>query len=78
MPPAELELGIQTSSPSRSARICGNTAIDAVGAEHVDVILLGELLGRECLGRAEHHVSGIVDDVDPTALGDDLIDGGID
>lgn len=45
-------------------------AVDALGAEHVHVTLLGELLGREGLDRAEHHVTGVVDDdIDLAAFG---------
>jgi hypothetical protein len=49
--------------------------IDALGAQDVDVIELGELFRRECLRRAEHHVTGIVhDDIEAALLGDDLRD----
>jgi hypothetical protein len=49
--------------------------VDALDAEHVDVVELGELLGRERFGRAERHVAGIVDhDIDAARIGDDLRD----
>jgi hypothetical protein len=54
-------------------------AVHALGAEHVDVVELGELLGREGLGRTEGHVASIVhDDVNPSVRGDDLRDASID
>lgn len=34
--------------------------VDALRSQHVNVILLGELLWREGFGRAEHHVASIV------------------
>jgi hypothetical protein len=37
-------------------------AVDALRAEHVDVVLPDELVRREGLRRAEHHVPGVVDD----------------
>jgi hypothetical protein len=54
-------------------------AIDPLGTEHVDVVELGELLGRKGLGRAEHHVAGVAnDDVDVALLDDNLGDAGVD
>jgi hypothetical protein len=54
-------------------------AVDALGAEHVDVVELGELLRCEGLRGAEHHVPGIVHDhVDAAVLGDDFRDAGVD
>ena len=53
-------------------------AIDPLRPQHIDVVLLGELLRGERLGRAEHHMAGIVDeDIDAAALGDDLLDGSV-
>ncbi len=53
--------------------------VDALRAEHVDVVLHRELLGQERLGRAKHHVTGVVDQhVDFAAVGHDLPDRGID
>lgn len=53
--------------------------MDALRAEHVDVVLRHELLGQERLGRAKHHVTRIVDQhVDFAALGHDLLDPHID
>ena len=63
MPPAELRArhpDQQALAPLAHVRQGG--AVDPLRAEHVDVVLLGELLGREGLGRAEHHVAGVVDD----------------
>ncbi len=48
---------------------------DALRAEHVDIIELGELIGRESLARSPDHASRIVDeDVEPTVLGQDFFD----
>ena len=53
-------------------------AIDPLRPQNIDVVLLGELLRGESLGRAEHHVTGIVNEyIDAGALGDDLFDGGV-
>ncbi len=53
-------------------------AVDALRAENVHVVLLGKLLGRERLGRAKHHVSGVMDHhIDAAAFRDDLIGGGV-
>ena len=52
--------------------------VDALRAEHVDVILLGELLWCEGFRRAKHHVAGVMDHhVDPAAFRDDLLGGGV-
>jgi hypothetical protein len=49
--------------------------IDALRAEHVDVVELGKLFRRECFGRPERHVTGVVnDDVQTAAVGQDLLD----
>jgi hypothetical protein len=37
-------------------------AIDPLRAQHVDVVLLDELIRGEGFGRAKHHVPGIMDD----------------
>src|SRR5712671_1686583 len=63
----------------RRAHVRQDGPVDALRAEHVDVVLLRELLGQERLGRAEHHVTRIVDQhVDLAALGHDLLDRHID
>ena len=50
-------------------------AVDALGAEHIRVIQLGELFGREGFRRTEHHVAGVVHDhVQAPVLIDDLPD----
>jgi len=38
------------------------SAVDALGAQHVDIVLLGQLVRREGLRRAVNHVAGVVDD----------------
>lgn len=49
--------------------------VHTLGAEHVDVIQLGQLLGGERLAGPVDHMSGIVHhDVDPAMLSDDCID----
>ncbi len=61
------------------AQVRQGGAIDPLGAEHVDVIELGELLRREGLGGAEHHVAGIMhDDVDAAVRGEDRGNAGVD
>ena len=53
--------------------------IDPMGPEDVDVVHLGHLLGRERLGGAQHHVTGVVDDhVDALRLIDDPLDRAFD
>jgi hypothetical protein len=53
--------------------------IDALGAQHVDVIEFGILFRRKSFGRTEHHVAGIVDQhIDPPLFGDHLLDGSVD
>jgi hypothetical protein len=44
-------------------------AIDPLRTQYVDVVLLDELIRGESFGRAEHHVSGIVDDDIKAAVG---------
>lgn len=54
-------------------------AVDPLRAEHVLVVELGELLGREALGRSECHVAGVVHDhVEVAVPLEDGRDGGID
>ncbi len=60
MPPAELLLDTHTSKPCFCLRMCGSTARLTRCAEHVDIVLLGELLRRERFRRAEHHVTGVM------------------
>jgi ribosomal protein S18 acetylase RimI-like enzyme len=53
-------------------------AVDALGAEHIDVVDVGQLLGCVGLERPEHHVTGVVeDDVEASALIDDAGDAGV-
>ena len=53
--------------------------VDPLGRQHVDVVELGELLGRERFGWPEGHVAGIVhDDVDAAVRGDDVGDSAVD
>jgi hypothetical protein len=55
-----------------------SSAVHPLCPEHVDVIKGGKLFGGECLGRAEHHVTGIVDDdVEAPVLIHDRGDGGL-
>lgn len=50
--------------------------VDALGAQYIDIVKLGELLWRECFGGSEHHVAGIVyQNVDASVFANDLIDG---
>src|SRR5260370_1711868 len=52
--------------------------VHPLGAHYIDVVELGELLGREGFGRAEDHVSGVMDQhIDATTLPDDLADRGV-
>ena len=80
MPPAELLDDTQISRPSTAlAHMRQGGPVDPLGRQHVDVVELGELLGREGLGRPEGHVAGIVDDdVDAAVPGHDLGDGAVD
>ena len=56
-------------------RQCG--AIHALRAQHIDVVLLGQLFGRETLGGAVDHVAGVVnDDVNPASGRHDRRDRG--
>jgi hypothetical protein len=54
-------------------------AVYALCPENVDVVKLAILLWRESLGRIQHHVAGIVDDnIEPSVVADDLVDGRVD
>jgi hypothetical protein len=54
-------------------------AVDPLGGYDVDVVERRDLLGRECLGRTEHHVAGVVDhDVQAAVVGDDARNRGVD
>ena len=66
MPPLTLLLETHSRSPcSRSRKLGQHGSVEPLGAEHVDVVQLGELLGSERLGGADHHVARVVhDDVD--------------
>jgi branched-chain amino acid transport system ATP-binding protein len=53
--------------------------VDALCAEHVDVVLLRELLRSERFGGTEHHVTSVVDQhIDLAAIGHDLPDRRVD
>jgi hypothetical protein len=53
--------------------------VDALSAEHIDVVELGELLRREGFGRAERHVACIVNhDVKSARISNDLRNAGLD
>ncbi len=53
--------------------------VQALRGQHVGVVQLDQLVDRERLQRAEHHVPGVVDDdIDATLIGDDLRDGVVD
>jgi hypothetical protein len=63
----------------RRAHVRQDGPVDALRAEHVDVVLHRELLGQERLGWPKHHVTRIVDQhVDLAALGHDFLDRRID
>jgi hypothetical protein len=54
-------------------------AVDALGREHVRGVGGRELHGRERLGRAEHHVPGVVDhDIEPVGVAHDRADAPLD
>jgi hypothetical protein len=70
---------IDQQSLSLLAQLRQGRAIDALGAEDIDVVQFRELFGRECLCRPEHHVTGIVDhDIETPLLGNDFCDRRID
>jgi hypothetical protein len=53
-------------------------AVDALGAQDIDVVLLDILVWSEGFRRAEHHVAGVVhNDVQPASIGDDGGDAGL-
>src|SRR5258705_12532784 len=53
-------------------------AVDALGAEQVGVQDLHDLLGREGLGGAHDEVAGVVDDdVQPSAVSEDRLEGAV-
>jgi hypothetical protein len=80
VPPAELLLDTQTEQTvPLLTHLRQDRTIHPLRAEHIDVVELCQLLGRERLGRAEHHVPRIVHDhVDATMVGDDPGDRAVD
>ena len=77
MPPRVLELPTHTTSPSPlRAQVRQRGAVEALRAEHVDVVELGQLLRGERLGRTGDHVARVVHDyVEAALLGEDGGDG---